>query len=346
MHALVTGAGGFIGSHLVEALVARGDLVRALVRSARQAERISLAGAQPVLGDVKNVASLRDAVVEVDVVYHLASRVTDWGPWSEFNATTVEGTRHMLAAAAEAKVGRFVHFSTVNVYDDRFARHNRILTEDAPHGPPGDRHFGHYARAKAEAEELVWEFHGRGAVEATVLRPSLVYGPRDESILPRLVDYLRSPLATWIGRGNPTVDPIEVSDVVRCALAAAGSRPAAGRAYNVTPNREIGVRDFYRAVCQALDIRPPRIAIPYALVAAATVAVENGARLLGAKQPPILTWAGLSLFAEDRHYSPARAREELGWEAAVRLDEGMRRYASWLTAREPVPSAAVVAMPG
>lgn len=335
MRALVTGASGFIGSHLVEALVARGDRVRALVRSVRHFEPLALQGAEPALGDLRDPASLRAALDGVDVVFHLASRVTDWGPWSAFNATTVQGTRNVLEAAAEARVARFVHFSTVNVYDDRFARRHRVLTEDAPHAPPGDRHFGRYARAKSEAEMLVWDFHRRGAVEAVVLRPSLVYGPRDEAVLPRLIDYLRSPLAAWIGRENPTVDPIEVGDVVRCALAAAEAPNAAGRAYNVSPSCEIGVRDFYRAVCQALDIRPPRITLPYSLVAAATVALENGARLLRTKQPPTMTWAGLSLFAEDRHYDPARARGELGWQANVPLAEGMQRYAAWLSAQQP-----------
>jgi 2-alkyl-3-oxoalkanoate reductase len=148
-----------------------------------------------------------------------------------------------------------VYFSTANVYDDRFARYNRVLTEDAPHDPPGDRHFGYYARSKAgrrrndNREQLAWRFHSEAQVRATVLRPTLVYGPRDESILPRLIDYLRSPLATWIGHGNPVIDPIEVSDVARCALAAATRDRAIGRAFNVSPPDETGVRDFYRSLC-------------------------------------------------------------------------------------------------
>lgn len=332
MRALVTGATGFIGSHLVDLLAESGWHVRGLVRNPAHSHWRWKGEVEPIVGDVHNLDSLRAAAAQVDVVFHLAARVTDWGKWPDFEATTVEGTRNLLRAASEAKIGRFINFSTVSVYDDRFARKNRVLTEDAPHDPPGDRNFGHYARAKAMAEQLVWQFHNEGKIAATILRPSLVYGPRDESILPRLIDYLGSPLATWIGRGNPVVDPIEASDVARCALAAATSEQAIGRAYNVAPQEEIGVRDFYRALCRVLDIPSPRVTIPYVVVAGLTMLVENGARLVRTRQPPTLTWAGLSLFSEDRHHDPSRAERELGWRAEVSLEEGLRHYAEWLKA--------------
>lgn len=330
MKALVTGATGFIGSHLVELLAANGWQVRGLCRDPAKEKVLEKFGAQPARGDLADVASLRKSVQGVDCVFHLASRVTDWGRWKDFEETTVTGTRNLLEASADEGVQRFVHFSTVNVYDDRFARRNRVLTERAPHGPRGDRHYGHYARSKTLAERLVWRYHHEGRIQATVLRPALVYGPRDESVLPRLIDYLRSPLATWIGRGNPVVDPIEVSDVVRCALAAATSATAIGKAYNVAPDCEIGVRDFYQALCQALDLPAPRRTIPYWLIAALTIVVENSARLARFKNPPLVTWAGLSNFTEDRHHDPTRAFNDLGWRASVTLADGMHKYARWL----------------
>jgi 2-alkyl-3-oxoalkanoate reductase len=364
MLALVTGATGFIGSHVIELLRNEGWQVRGLVRRRPRSDRpwpknedwlranqrnaqdqtlcevpvpLFQQGIEAAFGDVRDLDSLRPALDGVDVVFHLAANVTDWGHWRDFEATTVEGTRNLLRAAAEAKIGRFVHFSTVSVYDDRFARRNRVLTEDTPHDPPGDRNFGHYARSKALAEQLVWDFHRRGELAGTVLRPALVYGPRDESILPRLIDYLRSPLATYIGRGNPVIDPIEVTDVARCALAAATCDRAIGRAFNVAPPDEIGVRDFYRSLCRALDIAPPRFTLPYTAVAALTVLVENAARLMHTRQPPTLTWAGLSLFTEDRHHDPSLAERDLGWRATVSLDAGLARYAEWLKSPDDQP---------
>lgn len=339
MRALVTGATGFIGSHLVDMLVAHGWQVRGLVRRQPHPRWTwSASDAEAAVGDLHDTASLRAAMAEIDVVFHLAARVTDWGSWKKFESATVEGTRNVLTAAAEARVKRFVHFSTVNVYDDHHARRNRVLTEDSPHAPPGDRHFGHYARAKSLAEELVWQFHQEGRIAATTLRPALVYGARDETILPRLIEYLSSPLATWVGRGNPVIDPIEVTDVARCAMMAATSPSAIGRAYNIAPRERIGVRDFYGELCSVLRISPPRLTVPYSVVAALTVLVENGARLLRMRQPPVLTWAGLSLFTEDRHYDPSRAYDELGWQAEISLEHGVRRYADWLFARNRDPA--------
>src|SRR5207244_465555 len=101
-----------------------------------------------------------------------------WMPWSSYLATTVQGTENVLAAAARASIQRFVHISSIRVYDDRYCVRNRVVTEDAPHGKRGFRHFGHYAHAKVLAEAAVWRYASR--LPITVIRPAWIYGPRDE----------------------------------------------------------------------------------------------------------------------------------------------------------------------
>src|SRR5690348_2119758 len=118
MHALVTGGTVFIGSHLVERLLAAGHCVRVLARDVHKAAWLVRQGAKVHAGDVTNPVSLRSAATDVDVVFHLAAFVSEWGPWKKFEAITVAGTKNTLAAAVTAGVRRFVHISTATVYDD------------------------------------------------------------------------------------------------------------------------------------------------------------------------------------------------------------------------------------
>lgn len=131
MKALVTGATGFLGSHIAERLVQRGDSVRALVR---QTSRISFldslgGGIEFVEGDVTNARTLTAAVDGVDVIYHAAAMVSDWGPWRDFQSVTVNGTRSMLKAAVAAGTPRFLHVSSDAVY--RYQDLRSGVTEDS-----------------------------------------------------------------------------------------------------------------------------------------------------------------------------------------------------------------------
>src|SRR3990170_2549381 len=101
MKALVTGATGFIGGHIVDRLRAGGHQVRGLARNSQKAARLRDLGVEVVMGDVTDIESLRAAAEGVDTVFHAAARVTDWGPWPEFEATTVRGTENALQAAVD-----------------------------------------------------------------------------------------------------------------------------------------------------------------------------------------------------------------------------------------------------
>src|SRR5574341_348584 len=116
MKALVTGATGFLGSHIAERLVQRGDTVRALVRLSSDTRLLHELGVELVTGDVEDQTTLAPAMDGIDVLYHAAARVTDWGTWSQFAATTVEGTRNVMAAAFQAGVPRILQVSTDGVY--------------------------------------------------------------------------------------------------------------------------------------------------------------------------------------------------------------------------------------
>jgi nucleoside-diphosphate-sugar epimerase len=329
MKVLVTGAAGFIGSHVVERLAATGQSVRGLVRKQGQEPLIRNLGGDPMRGDVTHPATLRAAAAGMDTVIHVAARVTDWGSWPAFESATVQGTRNTLQAAVDAGVHRFVLVSTVAVYDNRIGDRLHVVPENTPHNGVGDRLLGYYARSKVLAEEIAWEFHARRLLEVTALRPAWVYGPRDRTVLPRLVEWMNTPLSCWFGRRDPVVDPIYVTDVADCIILAAAQPQAAGNAYNVAPLEEIQLRHFLGRLCGTLGVRVPSWTINDKVILTLARCVEGIARWIDLRDPPFLTVGAVAVVTCDRHYDPSKAVRELGWRPSVSLDQGIERTAEW-----------------
>ncbi len=333
MFALVTGSTGFLGTHLVQRLREAGHRVRALVRTPSKAGVLAAAGAELSAGDITSPTSLARAVEGIEVIFHAAALVTNWAPWSSYQAVTVQGTENLLDAASRVRIQRFVHISTIRVYDDHFCRQHGVVTEDAPHGKRGFRQFGYYARAKVLAEAAVWRRSPR--LPVSVLRPAWIYGPGDEVILPGLVRFLRDPQSLWPGRTNPCADPIYATDVADCALAAAVHPGAIGQAYNVAPQQRIGSREFVGLLCEALDIKMPERTAPYIVATTWAQLAEWCAWLARRPNPPAITRAGVAMISEDVRHDPTKAERELGWRSAVGLADGVAQTARWLRERHP-----------
>jgi nucleoside-diphosphate-sugar epimerase len=329
MRALVTGAAGFIGSHVVERFVAAGHAVRGMVRTAAQESAVRNLGADPMRGDVTRPVTLRAAADGMDAVIHVAARVTDWGDWPAFEAATVRGTVNTLRAARDAGVRRFVLVSSVAVYDNRVGDRLHVVPEDTPHNGVGDRLLGHYARAKVLAEEAAWQFHDPGRFEVTAVRPAWVYGPRDRTVLPRFVEYMNTPFSCWFGRRDPVADPIYVTDVADGILLAATRPQAAGNAYNLAPAEEIRLRQFLERLCKSLGVRTPGWTIDDRVILTIARGVEAVARCIGLREPPFLTVGAVATVTCDRHYDPSKAIDELGWTPAVSLERGIELTAEW-----------------
>jgi nucleoside-diphosphate-sugar epimerase len=334
MRVLITGATGFIGGHLASYLVNQGHRMRALVRhgSVNKSRALAEAGVELAWGELTDSEAVRAAVNRVEAVFHLAAVRDAWGtPASAYQRVNVEGTRHLLEAASEVSVRRFVHCSSVGV-----ARYpgNLEADETLPFREPTSQVLYHCSKARAERMVLEWARSGR--VPAVVVRPAITYGPEDErGMVTRLVTLLAQGRFVPAGNGRNHVDLVYIDDLI-AGMYRALERGTAGRAYILSGATPIRVRVLVGKICGLLGKRPPRIYLPAPIARAAGWGMETlygaGHRLgmdLDGKEP-LITRDKVATLTVDRGFSHARASRELGYQPQVDYDEGLRRTLDWL----------------
>ncbi len=322
MRALVTGANGFVGSALCRKLVERGDSVRGMVRSTSDLSLLEGVPIERVVGALDSPASLADAARDVEVVYHVAAAVSDWGPSAYFRRVNVEGTKNVLEAAVQNGVRRFVYVSSAAV-------HSFIGAQDMDEQSPQLPTPFPYCQSKREAEALVWGYHRRGEIAVTIVRPGDVYGPGDRVALLRLSKLLELGLMATIGRGEKLGAFTYVENLADGLILAGTLEKAAGEAYVITDGVRLTWRTYFEKLTSALGVPKPRISVNPILAYAAASALESVYRFCHiAGRPPITRYLVAHL-SEDFHFSIERARQELGYEPRVGVDEAIGRTASW-----------------
>lgn len=318
--ALVTGATGLLGSHIAEKLCAKGVLVRALCREGSDTRFLQSIGAQIVTGDLTNAESLRRACANVSQVYHAGAKVGDWGPWIDFVRVTIDGTRLLLEAAAEAQVERFLHVSSISVYGH--IGDGVVVDERAPLGVKLPKR-SYYSRAKIEAEKLAWATYKNDQLPVTVIRPSWIYGPRDRASLPRLVDSIRRGKLKFIGDGSNRLNLVYVGNVAEAAILAAGSERAIGETYNCSHDGVITQQQYFNMVAEGLGYGPITARVPVAVAATAAFVLETIGHLTRSERPPFVTRYSVWLLGRRSFCECNKIKEQLGWTPTVGYEEGV-----------------------
>jgi len=315
--ALVSGATGFLGGHLLARLQEKGFHVRALARPTSDIAGLVRSGVEISDGDVADRRSLRRAMAGRQLVFHTAGRVSDWGSRQEFWRANVEGTANVIAACREAGVRRLVHVSSLTVLG--LPRFGARVDERTPLAA-ASRDF--YTLSKIAGERLVREAHG-GGLETVVIRPGVIWGPGDATIVPRLAALLRRGRLVLIGRGANHLGLSHVENLSQGLILAALAPAAAGQTYHLTDGEEITARDAFHALAAALGVAPPRFALPFPAVYALAALLEWKARLRSAAAPPALTRYGVRLVACDCRYDNRKAQDELGYRPSLTFRQGI-----------------------
>jgi len=307
---LVTGGTGFIGSHLLERLSALGEGARALVRRPARLP----AGVESVTGELVTGAGLQEALQGVDTVIHLAG-VTKALRTGDYYAGNAGATRNLAQAIAGRPI-RLVHVSSLAAIGP--SADGAPVTEDTPPHPPVT-----YGKSKLQAEQVVRQF----APEAVIVRPAVVYGPRDTDVF-KLLQSISRGIVVEIAGGERRFSAIYVKDLVEGILAAARSPRAAGRSYFLAHPKTLSWGDLSTAAARIMRRTPRMLTIPLPFAMAVGACAEAVARLTG--KPGIISREKIR---EARYpfwtCDTSRASQELNFTAPTAIEAGLAETLAW-----------------
>jgi nucleoside-diphosphate-sugar epimerase len=322
MKALVTGGAGFLGLYVTEQLAARGDTVR--VMSRRPHPRFAELGVDWQEGDIRDRETVVRVCRGIDTVFHLAAVPGIWGPWKLYYETNTVGTRHVIDACRKHKVARLVYTSSPSVIYD--GADHLDIDERYPYPT---RYLCHYPHTKALAERDVLAANGRDGLTTISLRPHLIWGPRDNHLIPRLIARARSGRLRRVGQGRNVISMSYVENAAAAHLQAADAlrtdSPAAGNAYFVNEPEPVNLWNWVDELLSLAGLTPVRKSIPSGAAYALGAILEAIYKALRISAEPPMTRFLAQQLSGSHSYQIAGAQRNFGYQPLVSVAEGMRR---------------------
>jgi nucleoside-diphosphate-sugar epimerase len=324
---LVTGAGGFLGRYIAEQLVARGDRVRSLSRG--RYDFLDSLGIEQMQGDLRDNDDVSRAVEGVEIVFHTAAIAGIGGRWADFYGINTLGTQHVIEACRRHGVARLVYTSSPSV---TFDGHDQCGVDES--APYPTKFLAHYPHSKALAERMVLEASGCDGLFTCALRPHLIWGPRDQHLIPRLLDRARQGKLRRVGDGKNLVDMVYVENAAEAHLLAADAlrpgSPVAGRAYFLSQGEPVNCWRWINEILALAELPSITKSIPYPTAYAVGTVLEGAYKLLGRTDEPRMTRFLAAQLATSHWFDISRARSDFGYSPRVSTDEGMQRLKAWL----------------
>jgi nucleoside-diphosphate-sugar epimerase len=322
MKALVTGAGGFVGRHLIERLLRDGHSVRALVH---EAERVGEwpAGVEVVVGDVRDPQAMKGAAAGCETVFHLAGKahaLTEvQGDEETYRAINAGGTRHVLEGAVFGGARRFVLFSSVKAMGEGGSRCLDEAFDGQPETP--------YGRSKREAERAALEIGKRTGLHVTCLRFPLVYGPGNKGNLFRMIVAIDRGIFPPLPELNNRRSMVHVVDAVRAAVLAASTPNASGQCYIVTDGRPYSTRELYDLICRALGKPIPSWHVPLWTLRGLGKAGDAIGKISGKRF--LFDSDALDKLIGSAWYSSEKIARQLGYQPSITFPDALPELVAW-----------------
>ncbi len=324
IRALVTGGGGFLGRAIVEQLVACGDRVRSFSRAAYP--ELSAMGVEVARGDLSDADAVSVACKGCDVVFHCAARPGIWGSYADFYEPNVRGTENVIAACRRHGVGGLVFTSSPSVVFDGVDMEG--VDESVPYPK---RYDAHYPKTKAIAEQRVLAANGPHLATVSI-RPHLVWGPRDNHLVPRII--ARAASLRKIGPIDKKVDCTYIDNVadahvLACNRLSPGS-PISGKAYFISQGEPWGVWELVNAILDAAGLPPVTRTVPRGVALAVGGCLEVTYKMFRIKTEPRLTRFLARELSTAHWFDISAARRDLDYEPKVSIEDGLHRLRAWL----------------
>ena len=324
MRVLVTGGGGFLGSHLVEQLLQFGHQVRSIGR--RPQIVLAAKGVEVIQGDIVSISDVQQAMHGVDVVFHTAGYANIDMLYSNYYQTNVIGTKNLVDTAKKVGVSKFIYTSSPSVV------FNGEDISGADESMPVNEHYHwYYSSTKAIAENYVLKNNDPDVMLTTAIRPHLLLGPGDNHLLPNLIKKIKSGKLKVVGDGNNLVDVTFVDNAVHAhILALEHINRAAGKAYFIGQERPLKIWQLINNICHQLHLPEIKQSIDFHTAYYFGWCCEWVYKLCCLTGNPPMTRALAVALAKDHYFSHEAARNDLGYKPLSLIETNVEKLiASW-----------------
>lgn len=331
MTILITGATGFIGSHLTSRLLADNKRIRALVLPSEPTPVEWGNHVEVFRGDIRNRRDVEVAVRGATLIFHLAAVTLDTGPRELHQAVTLEGTRHIMEAAA-AHQAKVILTSSITTYGVKIQ--TDVLDEELTWGTPA----GFYSTHKQLQEKLAREIASKQNVELVVLRPGNVYGPGSPQWVKSVIAELKRGTPTLLGGGHGNPGLVYIDNLVDALILASENPKAVGRIYNIGDGFDLSWKTYFTDLAKLANAQKPKV-IPRWLGRALAGVIEPVWYGLKLKGRPPLTYEAFNLVASDARFPITRAQTELSYQPRVMYEDAMKEIERSLMSTQPADSS-------
>ena len=320
MKVLVTGGGGFLGRYIVEKLLERGDNVSIFCRGFYP--DLEEMGVKIIRGNLKDRDVVIDAIKGHEIVFHVASKIDMYGKYEDFYDINVVGTQNVVDGCIKGGIFKLIYTSTASVVFN--GRNLKGVDESVPYS---DKFLAPYPKTKMLAEQIVIKANGINGLKTTILRPHLIWGPRDPSLAPRLIAVAKKGRLPIIGHGDNKLDITYVENVADAHILAADSPKSAGQVYFISQGEPVVPWDFLNKVFSRMDIPQIKRKIPYKFAYIGGAILEFLFKVFRVRnKQPLITRFLASELSKSHYFDISKAERELGYEPKVSLEEGIDRY--------------------
>jgi nucleoside-diphosphate-sugar epimerase len=319
--ALVTGGGGFLGSRIVRMLLDKGITVRSLQRSDNP-DLIKL-GVEIIRGDISDRDTVINAAEGCDVIFHVAARAGVWGNYDDYYQCNVTGTKNIIDACQTYNIQKLVYTSSPSIVFAGEDEEN--INESTPYA---DHFLTAYQETKAMAEQMVLKANSE-TLSTVALRPHLLWGPGDPHLVPRIIERAKAGRLRLVGKQNNLVDSTYIDNAALAHILAAEALETnsncAGKTYFISNNEPLPMKELINKILAAAGLSPVTKTIPTQLAYIIGMMMELVYKTLKLKDEPIMTRFIAKQLSCAHWYDLTAAKNDLGYQAKVTINEGMER---------------------